>query len=547
VVRAGWVRARERLAAGTPPAGRGAEGVSRRAFLAGAGAAAAGLALAPGRAAAAPRTAVPGRHPATVAVVGAGLAGLSAALVLQDAGVPVTVYEAGRSVGGRVHSNAGGYWKDNQVSEWCGELINTDHGTMLALARRFGLELVDLHAATPAGLEDAYHVGGAPYPVAEADREFRAVYPRLRKDLAAAGEETSHRTHTPAGVALDRLSIREWIETRVPGGAVSRLGRLLDAAYAVEYGAPTTDQSALNLVYMLGEQPRTGRLALTGLSDERYRIVGGNDRLPEALARRLPQDAIRRGWRLRAIARETDGRVALDFDTPEGARTVRPDHVVLALPFAVLRTLDHARAGFDPLKRRAIDELGMGRNAKLQLQLGSRFWRRADGGRRPGTGAVATDRGPLVTWESSRGQAGASGLLVCYALDEPSGALAAAVPWGDAGTHPAVGEVARRMLAALEPVWPGAAADWTGLATLSVPALDPRLGGSYAYYRVGQCHRIGGAEATRQRNVHFAGEHTSAEHQGFMEGAAAEGVRAARAVLADLRPATRPAPGGRRR
>jgi monoamine oxidase len=551
VVRAEWAQTRERARTAEPDDRRGTRPVSRRAFLLGAGATAAWLALCPDRLEAVPASPPPKKAPARkpqpiVAVVGAGLGGLSAALTLHDAGVAATVYEAAGQVGGRVHSNAEGYWRDGQVSEWCGELINTDHQTVLRLARRFGLQAVDLHAAQAPGAEDAYHVLGALYPVADADREFQAMYPLLKRDLDAAGEETTHRTHTPAGVALDRLSIREWVEARVPGGASSRLGRLLDVAYALEYGAPTTDQSALNLVYLLGEQPPGGRLSLTGLSDERFRIAGGNDRLPRAIAARLPKDAVRLQWRLRALAREADGRIALDFETPDGLRSVRADHVILALPFAVLRGLDYGRAGFDPLKRRAIEELGMGRNSKLHLQLGSRSWRRSDAGR-PGTGVVATDRGPLLTWESSRGQFGGTGLLVCYGLDEASGALAAALPWTDAGAHSHVGDMARSTLAALEMAWPGVTPEWNGLATLSVPFLDPNLNGSYSYYRVGQYHTFGGYEAVRQRNVHFAGEHTSSEFQGFMEGAAAEGVRAARAVLTDIRPAKQPAPKARRR
>ncbi|MGH7359411.1 MAG: flavin monoamine oxidase family protein, partial [Candidatus Rokuibacteriota bacterium] len=494
---------------------------------------------------AAPKAAAKTSPPA-VAIVGAGLAGLCAALTLQDAGVPSTVYETAGQVGGRVHSNAAGYWRDGQVSEWCGELINTDHQTVLRLARRFGLQTLDLHAAQASGSEDAYHVLGARYAVADADREFQALYPLLQRDLDAAGDETTHRVKTAAGVALDRMSIREWIEARVQGGPSSRLGRLLDVAYALEYGAPTPDQSALNLVYLLGEQPPGGRLSLTGLSDERYRIAGGNDRLPRAIAARLPKDSVRLKWRLRALARETDGRIALDFETPEGPKSVRGDHVILALPFAVLRGLDFARAGFDPLKRRAIEELGMGRNSKLHLQLSTRPWRRDDASR-PGTGVVATDRGPLLTWESSRGQAGGSGLLVCYGLDESSGALAAPLPWTDASAHGHVADVARSTLAALETVWSGVTAEWGGLATLSVPFLDPNVNGSYSYYRVGQYHTIGGYEGVRQRNVHFAGEHTSGEFQGFMEGAAAEGVRAGRTVLADLRPAARPAAKKKRR
>jgi len=546
-VREAWARAREEAADRPDPApGSGARpGVSRRALLLGAG----GTALAwaasrPGPADGAPPPArkAPPRTPRSVAIVGGGLAGLTAALTLQDAGVAATVYEASSRVGGRVHSNAR-TWRDGQVSEWCGELVNTDHATVRQLARRFKLPMLDLHADMAPKAEDAYHVLGASYPVADADREFRPVYARLRKDLAAAGEETTRRRHTPAGAALDRMSVREWIEARVPGGGGSRLGRLLDAAYAVEFGAPAAEQSALNLVYLLGEQPPGGRLALTGLSDERYRVGGGNDRLVHAIAGRLPADALRLGWRLRGVARESDGRVTLDLETPDGVRAVRVDHAILAIPFAVLRGLDIDRAGFDPVKRKAIDELGTGRNAKLLLQFGTRLWRRP-GATPPGTGAVATDRGPLVTWDSGRGQAGAGGLLVCYGLDQSMGAVAAPGPYGEAATPPHVAELARGTLEALEPLWPGATADWTGLATLSVPFLDPNLGGSYAYYRVGQYHTIGGEEATRHRNIHFAGEHTSTEFQGFMEGAAAEGVRAARAVLADLRP--RPAPRARR-
>ena len=154
VIRAEWARARE--GARPAPAGDGeARAISRRAFLLSGGAAAAWLALGGDRleGAQAPppaKKAPPRKPPATVAVVGAGLGGLCAALTLHDAGVPATVYEASSQVGGRVHSNAMGYWRDGQISEWCGELINSDHQTILRLARRFGLRTVDLHAGQAA-------------------------------------------------------------------------------------------------------------------------------------------------------------------------------------------------------------------------------------------------------------------------------------------------------------------------------------------------------------------------------------------------------------
>jgi|GEM_PF-3153713 len=56
---------------------------------------------------------------------------------IHDAKVRATVFEASRDVGGRMHSDTRNYWRDGQVSEWCGEFINTDHKTMRGLAQRF--------------------------------------------------------------------------------------------------------------------------------------------------------------------------------------------------------------------------------------------------------------------------------------------------------------------------------------------------------------------------------------------------------------------------
>ena len=155
VIRSEWAEARAARLANNALA-RAARLMSRRAFLFAGGAATAWAALGGARldAAQAPppaKKAPPKKPPATIAIVGAGMAGLTAALTLQDGGVPATVYEAAGHVGGRVHSNAADYWKDGQVSEWCGELINTDHQTMLRLARRFGLRTLDLHAALAPG------------------------------------------------------------------------------------------------------------------------------------------------------------------------------------------------------------------------------------------------------------------------------------------------------------------------------------------------------------------------------------------------------------
>ena len=88
----------------------------------------------------------------------------------------------------------------------------------------------------------------------------------ITKGSEAAPFPTKYNAHTPTGVMLDHTSIRQWIEQYVPGGHGAPLGRLLDIAYDVEFGRPTSEQSALNLVYLLTDQPDAKDLSLFGFT-----------------------------------------------------------------------------------------------------------------------------------------------------------------------------------------------------------------------------------------------------------------------------------------
>ena len=207
-------------------------------------------------------------------------------------------------------------------------------------------------------------------------------------DEASAPFPTTFDSFTPAGAALDAMSVYDWIESRVPGGHGSPLGALLDTAYAIEYGADTREQAALNLIYLLAFQPDPPALAVFGESDERFHIRGGNQRLPEAIASHLGiGDAVVTSHRLVKLRATPAGRYHLIFEHGASTREVMADYVVLALPFAVLRDVDLSEAGLDALKRRAIREQGRGNNGKLQLQFDRRLW--AEPGPWPG---LATGR-----------------------------------------------------------------------------------------------------------------------------------------------------------
>ncbi len=511
--------------------------VSRRNVLTGAAAVTAGLATT-----ALPRAAR-ATGPVRIAIVGGGIAGLNTALTLRDGGYRATVYESSPvRAGGRIQSDRGEQsgavrapgdrWDDGQVTEVYGEFLDSDHVTMAALARRFNLGLVDALAAEPAGSTNTHRFFDRYYTPAEADRDFARVYRAVQNDLAAAGETAAWNESTAAGRALDAMSIWQWIETRIPGGHRAPLGALLDVAYVIEFGADTRDQSALNLLYLLGYSERR-RFTEYGTSDERYRVRGGNDGVTRAIARYLGDDTFALGHTLTALVRRNDGTFTLRFQRADGGtRNVDADLVVLALPFSALRNVDLSRAGFDALKLRAIRELGMGRNGKLHLQFDLRYWNLA-GPWGVGTGSGYSDTGVQAIWESTRGQPGNAGILVKFTGAAGSDALNLRTPYGG-GSNPAVRADAETFLRQLEPMFPGVSARWNGRATSSLPHLDPRFNASYAYWRVGQVTRIGGYEGVRQGNVFFAGDHTSVEFQGYMEGGASEGARVGGEILQQL-------------
>ncbi len=470
-----------------------------------------------------------------IAIVGGGIAGLNAALYLDDAGYKSTVYEASSVVGGRMHSNTT-TWANGQVSEWCGELIDSGHTAIQDLAKRFKLTLDDLQAAEPTGSTETYYFDGKYYPYSQADKDFQPVYKVLDKQNTDAPFPTLYNSSTTAGRALDRMSLYAWIERYVPGGHASKFGQLLDVAYNIEYGRDTREQSSLNLVYLLYN---TTDLNVFGASDERYHIRGGNDQLPRAIAKHLPAGTVQTGHRLTAIAKNDDGSLALRFATSNGSVAVAVDRVILAIPFSVLRTLDYSNAGFDSLKKTAITNLGYGTNAKLQLQFSSRLWNEPHNPWPRSFGASYADTGYQNTWDVTRAQPGRTGILVDYTGGSIGASFQPAAPYSDSSTA-AVQEYAMRFLGQLEPVFPGITAEYTGAATLSVPALDPNLLGSYSCWLVGQYTSFSGYEGVRQGKIHFAGEHCSTSFQGFMEGGAEEGARAASEIVSDYEHGTFP-------
>jgi len=98
-----------------------------------------------------------------------------------------------------------------------------------------------------------------------------------------------------------------------------------------------------------------------------------------------------------------------------------------------------------------------------------------------------------------------------------------------------VRNAAATFLGQIEPVYPGMTSRATGKAQFSVWHVNPNAWGAYSYWTPGYCERYCTAERLAVRPIHFAGEHCSQDYQGYIQGGADEGIRAAAEIVADYR------------
>jgi monoamine oxidase len=455
---------------------------------------------------------------ARIVVVGAGLAGLTCAYRLKQAGYRAQIFEGNDRVGGRCWTDRGTF-ADGQIAEHGGELIDTGHRELRRLARELDLELDDLLEAEARDSEPFFHFDRQAYSLAEATADIQSVWPTWSDDTDAAGYPTTYQSYTERGFELDHTPLADYLDQTIPGGLGSKLGQLLDVAYNIEYGAETDDQSTLNFLYLIGFT-RQKRLQLFGESDERFHIRGGNDQVPARLAEEL-DGQITLGSELVAVSRTKGGGYRLTFEEGGLRRTLSADEVVLALPFSILRSsVDYSGAGFRELKQTAIEQQGMGTNSKLHLQFDTRHWESLGC-----NGETFADTGYQNTWEVSRAQQGNSGILVDYT----GGRVGAGFGTGTPRKH------ARQFLEQLEPVLPGISGHWNGRVALDFWPGNPWTKGSYSYFKPGQYTTFAGVESEPEGRCHFAGEHTSLDFQGYLNGAVASGERAANEVVRSLR------------
>jgi monoamine oxidase len=162
-----------------------------------------------------------------VVVLGAGLAGLSAARDLAAGGADVVVLEARGRAGGRVEQTA---LADGRLVQLGGEVVGPHQRAYYGLVEELGLTLVpafpDLPGEATWVLAGSTEVGDAHPWMSEAEREAYARLDREFAKLAASVDPDDPWSH-PEAARLDHLSVGDWLRER---GAPPNVVRARDLA-----------------------------------------------------------------------------------------------------------------------------------------------------------------------------------------------------------------------------------------------------------------------------------------------------------------------------
>lgn len=475
--------------------------ISRRGFLQVGGATAAlvlaGCAGDDDRSSTTAPTSDPARSPDTsgtaerhqVIVVGAGLAGLTAARDLAADGVDVVVLEARDRVGGRTYTQA---TEDGLAVEAGGMWVGPGQDAVVALADELGIGTF----ATPTGGDLALLLGGERILVPEGrDAETEAVIDRI--DELAATLPPGRPWDAPDAARLDDMTLQDWLVAEaVPEAA--QLGIIVEASIALG------DPSALSMLWFLTVTGSAGgfrRLADTEGGAQERRFVGGAQGLSTAMADQLG-DAVRLGRPVQAV--DTTGGL-VRVTTTEGV--IEGERLIVAMMPADVQRLSFTPAL--PARRTDLDRDWVGTTGtKVTVRYPRPFWR--DEGL---SGVGVVDGGAVGGVLDITPPDREDGWLVVFATDEAGS--------GEALEQGIVDDlVALFGPAAAEPlavfVFDWADQEWTAGCVTALPPGVLTTSGSALRDPVGP--------------VHWAGTETSEVWTGYMDGAVRSGQRAAAEV-----------------
>lgn len=432
-----------------------------------------------------------------VIVIGAGLAGLTAARALAQQRIAVTMLDARARLGGRVWTMRGEFI-DGQHAELGGEFIDADQEAIRTLCDELRVPLVRVLRSGFThrfrGEDGEHHVSRTrPWAVLES-----LSAPLLRQYRAVNGDNEAASVREMA-----TWSVREWLRRQ----DASREQHAMADALRGFFLADPEELSVLALVAQLAHG--------SPAQAETYRIDGGADRLVEALAR----DAASRvllNHRVTAIAQATDRVTVTAHDEHGHQQQLEADAAVVALPASTLRCLSITPA-LPEEQWRAIGALKYGCATKAVVQTPRDPFR----GR---ARAFATDTPLGAFWDATEGQPESRARQSTSAKRFVLNFLA-----GGAASRTLRARLDRGAQAVLSDLC------WLGMAGAPVDAMkavtwedDAFARGGYAYIDPGFDPALLTKIARPAGRLVFAGEHTSEHWQGYMNGAVETALRAVR-------------------
>ncbi len=447
-----------------------------------------------------------------VIVVGAGLAGLTAALDLRAAGWDVVVLEARPRVGGRVHTLYGGEdgvaFDRGLRAEMGGESIDDTHTSIQSMVRRFGLTTERRPGNTTSrAAMGVFRYRGQTYTFGAltALRGGTVLGDYLRVDDELARLTDKHRVdpeHPEAADGapeLDGMSFATWLDS---------LHLVPEARFVAEQANVSVYNSELSDISMLFVAQQTAVAAgMLDSQSETMRIAGGNASLPRAMAAALGSAVI-----LDAPVRAVRVEGNLVTVTAAGHQHFGA-HVVLAVPPPPLRAVGFEPALPAPIAS-AIAGLDLGAATKVVNQYHSPFWR-ANGQ----SGFSMSDLPYRISWDAADSYNATPGLMTAFITATSAREFAAL----------ADGPRIARVRDELAVVFPDSPRQQAGPAATVAWPDEPFTGGGYAVYRPNQLAAFWEPLRAGTRRIRFAGEHLEAL-AGYMESGVRSGARAAAAI-----------------